>query len=112
MYSYSPSDVEPTLSQLITLTTPSGDTINIKTILAAEWKDFGIQLDFDHDGSTVSLIDAQYGRDGPVACYREMMRRWVCGEGVQPASWRTLLTLLRECRYHNLASKIKHTLST
>ena len=104
--------MEPTLAQLMMLTTPSGDKIDIKTSLAADWKDFGIHLNFDDDGGTVSLIEAQYGRDGPVACYSEVMRRWVCGGGVQPASWMTLLRLLRECRYHNLASKIEHALST
>ena len=76
--------------QLMMLTTPSGDKIDIKTSLAADWKDFEIHLNFDHDGGTVSLIEAQYGRDGPVACYSEVMR-W----GVQPASWMTAQTAQR-----------------
>ena len=65
------------------------------THLAAHWKKFGVYVDFDNDGSTLDVIESK-GKADPEACYLQMMREWIAGRGEQPASWRTLLKLLRQ----------------
>ena len=42
---------------------------------------------------------------------REMMIKWVSGHGEQPASWRTLVRLLREFGRNTLAQDIEDTLT-
>ena len=91
-----PSDTLPTIKQLLILTTKSGKKIDTQTALGTDWKTFGYFLEFDDDGQVLELIEKECGRNHPLACYQQMMRKWMRGSGVQPASWRTLLRLLRE----------------
>ena len=104
-----PSDAKPTIKQLFILKTKSGGSIDIKTALAADWKGFGVYFDFDSDGSALNLIETECGK--PEACYQQMMMRWVSGSGEQPASWRTLVRLLREFGKNTLAQDIEDALS-
>ena len=106
-----PSDAKPTIKQLCVLKGKSGGKIKLIRSLAADWKKFGVFLDFDDDGSALSLIEARCGRGDPEACYQEMMMRWVSGSGEQPASWRTLVRLLREFGKNTLAQDIEDALA-
>ena len=105
-----PPDAKPTIKQLLILKTKSGK-IDLQTALAADWKKFGVYLDFDDDGSALNLIESRCGRGDPEASYQEMMMRWVSGSGEQPASWRTLVRLLREFRRNTLAQDIEDALA-
>ena len=104
-----PPDTLPTIKQLCILRKRSGQSIDIKTALAADWKEFAVFFDFDKDGSALKLIERDCGR--PEACYQEMMMRWVSGSGEQPASWRTLVRLLREFGRNTLAQDIEDALA-
>ena len=106
-----PSDAKPTIRQLCVLKYKSGKKIDIKTRLAADWKKFGYFLEFDDDGQALDLIEKECGRSDPVACYQQMMRKWMRGSGEQPASWRTLVRLLREFEGNTLAQDIEDALT-
>ena len=105
------SDAKPTIKQLLILETKSRGTIDIKTALAADWKEFGFYFDLDKDGSYLNQIEAECGKHKPVACYQQMMREWMAGRGEQPASWRTLLKLLNQSGRNTLASDIEDALT-
>ena len=91
-----PSDAKPSIKQLLVLETKSGKKIDLQTALAADWKKFGYFLEFDDNGQALDLIEKECGRSDPVACYQQMMRKWMRGSGEQPASWRTLVRLLKD----------------
>ena len=105
-----PSDAEPTIKQLLILNTKSSGIIDIKNALAADWKEFGYYFDFDNDGSFLNLIETECGKHKPVACYQEMMMKWIKGRGEQPASWRTFLKLLQQFGRNVLAKNIEDAL--
>ena len=105
------ADTEPTITQLLRLETRSGGTIEIMNALAADWKEFGFCFGFDNDGSFLDLIETECGRHRPVACYQQMMRKWLRGSGEQPASWRTLVRLLRWFGRNTLAQDIEDALA-
>ena len=102
-----PSDAKPTIKQLLVLETKSGKKIDLQTALAADWNHFGYFLEFDEDGRALDCIKQECGRDDPKACYRQMMKEWIRGSGEQPASWRTLVRLLREFGDNVLAKDIE-----
>ena len=106
-----PSDAKPTIRQLCVLKYKSGKKIDIKTELATDWKDFGYSLEFDNNGQALDLIEKECGRRDPVACYQQMMKKWIRGGGKQPASWRTLVRLLREFERNTLAQDIEDALT-
>ena len=62
------------MKQLLILETKSGWSIDIKTALAAEWKEFGYYFDFDSHGDVLECIETSCGRGNPEACYLKMMR--------------------------------------
>ena len=107
---YLTSDSVPSLRDLVMLKTDSGEKIEIIKSLAPDWKAIGILLNFDDLGSQVALIEAQHGNNNPYACCREMMIHWLLGNGEQPTSWRTLLTLLEDGERAYLADQIRHVL--
>lgn len=93
------------------LKTDYGERIEIIKSLAPDWKAFGILLNFDDRGSQLSLIEAKQGYRDPYACCREMMIHWLLGNGDQPVSWRTLLTLLEDGERATLAEQIRQVLT-
>ena len=92
------------------LKTTEGQKIRIIGDLAPEWKDFGVSLNFDPDGRTVNLIEAEQKINGPVACCQAMFQHWLAGNGV-PATWGTLIELLQDAEQSHLAEQIKGVLA-
>ena len=78
---------KPKLSELCSLKCRDGSNIEIITSIAPMWKDFGVLLEFDDDGTKLNLIEANQRVNGPAACCTEMFQTWVKGAGRQPASW-------------------------
>ena len=103
------SAAKPRLAQLTLLKTTEGQKVQIIRHLAPEWKDFGIYLDFDPDGRTLDLIEAEQKINGPVACCRAMFQHWLAGNGA-PATWDTLMELLQDAEQSHLAEQIKAVL--
>ena len=89
--------------------TTKGQKVQIIQDVAPKWKDFGISLDFDPDGRTLDLIEAEQKVNGPVACCRAMFQCWLAGNGV-PATWDTLIELLQDAEQSHLAEQIKAVL--
>ena len=100
---------KPRLAQLRILKTAEGQKVQIIKQLAPQWKDFGISFDFDPEGQTLNLIEAEQKLNGPTACCQAMFQHWLAGNGV-PASWSTLIELLEDAEQSHLADQIKRIL--
>jgi len=89
--------------------TSKGEKINIIESVAPQWKELGCLLDFDPDGQTLQLIQADYQQQGHLACCQEMFRRWLNGKG-KKATWETLIEVLGDIDQSELAKQIKTAL--
>ena len=77
--------------------------------MADIWEDVCTLLDFDEDGTQLSLIEKEH-RGDPKACCRAMFRHWINGNGL-PCTWDTLVQLFRDLDMKNLAEEIESALS-
>ena len=91
----------PTLPQLISL--------NIMQRIGTQYIDFGIILLNDKDGSIVDQITTQYQLNA-VNITREILKRWIRGEGKQPVTWKTLTDALAAIGLTELAKSILESL--
>lgn len=106
------ADSRPTLKQLSLMKTKTGVKIEVIKSLAPQWKQLGILLDFDTDGAQLDLIEYENGQQNPQKCCLAMIRYWMAGNGEQPATWRKLIELLRDCEKDVLAAQLERELST
>ena len=90
--------------------TASGEKVKIIKTIAPDWKSFGIQFNFDPDGQTLRLIEAEHKLYGPITCCQEMFMQWLAGNG-KAATWGTLIELLEDLDYIHLAQQIKVALN-
>jgi len=107
------SDSIPRLSQLITLKTKKGQSVNVIESLAPQlMEQFGLCLDFDRTGKQLDLIEAEHAHESHrvVSCCQEMFKHWLEGNGVQPVTWRTLIGLLDHCNELFLVKQIEDAL--
>ena len=100
---------KPTLAQLKIMKTATGEKIKIIESVATQWKELGDLLDFDSEGRTLELIEANQQKDH-LACCREMFVYWLKGKG-REATWRVLIELLDDIDQSELARKMKIALS-
>ena len=75
-------------------------------IIAPEWEDFTIYLDFDETGRILDSIAKDHPLDVE-ECRTQMMREWLEGRGRQPATWATLINLLKDAKMNNLAQQLE-----
>lgn len=101
-----PPDTWPSLLQLTHLILPSGKKLKIIEYIAAKWRAVGIHFNFDSTGHTLDIIAASNPSD-PIACCTYMMKLWLEGKGRQPASWATLVKILRDAELHVLADDVE-----
>ena len=85
---------------------PSGKKVEIIKHIAPEWKTVGIHLNFDPTGYTINTIEATNPLK-PVACCTNMMMEWLGGKGRQPATWVTLVEILRNAEFSALADELE-----
>jgi hypothetical protein len=100
----------PSLSQLSVLRTQSRNRIEIIKTVSPRWRDIGTLLDFDDTGGTLDQIEADRGREGVESCCQAVFQHWLKGNGVQPATWATLLEILNNCRFRNLSTQVRDAL--
>ena len=100
---------KPTLAQLKIMKTGIGEKIKIIESVAPQWKELGDLFDFDPEGRTLELIEANNQQKGPVACCREMFVYWLKGKG-REATWEVLIELLDDIDQSELARKVKTAL--
>ena len=93
--------MKPTLAQLKVMKTTTGEKIKIIESVAPQWKELGDLLDFDPEGRTLELIEANIQQKGQVECCREMFVYWLRGKG-REATWEVLIELLDELTNQNL----------
>lgn len=101
--------MKPTLAKLMKMTTITGEKVQIINSVAPHWKQLGALLDFDDEGRTLSLIEADHQQKGHVACCQEMFTLWLNGKG-KKATWEVLLELLDDIDQSELARKVKAAL--
>jgi hypothetical protein len=100
----------PSLAQLRKLKVPNGQDIRIINQVAGKWDDIAIAMDFDPVGHTQTEIN----RDCSTVQEKctEMFKRWLGGQGSkQPPTWETLLEILRDCGFGQLATDIESSLN-
>ena len=98
------TDQRPTLSQLMVLDTSSGERVDIIEAITAEWKIFGDYLEFDE--TAINHISQEH-KSHPMDCCTEMMREWLKGRGRQPATWATLIDLLKVVEMNKIAQQLE-----
>ena len=101
--------MKPTLAQLKIMKTTTGEKIKIIESVAPQWKELGDLLDFDPEGRTLELIEANHQQKGHVACCREMFVTWLKGKG-REATWEVLIELLGDIDQSELAKQVKTAL--
>ena len=99
---------KPTLAQLKIMKTATGEKIKIIESVATQWKELGDLFDFDSEGRTLELIEANQQKDH-LTCCREMFVCWLKGKGKE-ATWGVLIELLDDIDQSELARKVKTTL--
>ena len=95
----------PTLPLLINLPTRKGETINIMQRVGTQYTDLGLILLNDEDGSIVEQITSEYQLNA-INITREILKRWIRGEGKQPVTWKTLTDALTAIGLTELAKCI------
>ena len=99
---------KPTLAQLKIMKTATGEKIKIIESVAPQWKELGDLLDFDPEGQTLELIEANQQKDH-LACCREIFVYWLKGKG-RDATWGVLFELLDDIEQSELVGKVKTAL--
>ena len=105
MQSEDKGDEKPRLADLISLSSNEGEKIEIVNSVASSWKHIGALMDFDEAGDRLDLTQEMFG--DPVACCKDVFQHWLRGNGKQPATWRTLIELLEDIHYRDLAKKVR-----
>ena len=101
--------MKPKLAQLTIMKSIRGEKIKIIESVAPKWKELGDLLDFDPEGRTLELIEANNQLNGVVTCCREMFITWLKGKG-REATWEVLIELLEDIDQSELAKKVKTAL--
>ena len=80
--------------------------MEIINTIGTRWRDLGILLDFDETGRTLDRIAREHQLH-PIDCCTEMLRKWLEGRGRQPATWATLIDLLKDADINDLAQDLE-----
>ena len=98
----------PTLPQL---STGPRDGIRIIRRIGANYHSLGILLLKDNDGTiTDAIITAHPHKPENITC--DILSKWLQGQGRQPVTWATLMTVLHEIELSELAQDIASTMNT
>ena len=92
----------PTLAELQSFTV-NGETVNIITDVADNWKSVCMAFNFDPVGRTLNRIDQKFP-NRPEDCCREMFQTWLKSKG---ATWKCLATVLESSGEGLLADFVK-----
>ena len=73
-------------------------------MIGTNYKVFGILLLNDKWGNKIKTITEEAGVGGTTLA---ILEKWLHGEGKQPATWRTLIQVLKDSEFNTLAKEIK-----
>jgi hypothetical protein len=96
-------DSAPKLHQLDLLEC-SGKSLKLIQSIAAKWEQIARRLYFDHH--VIGIITKDCHQQAELAC-QSVLTRWLNGEGRQPISWTTLITVLDEADLSSVAEDLK-----
>ena len=96
------SDSTPEFHQL-DLFERHGKKLKLIKRITAKWERVATRLQFHH--STIETISRDCHHKADPAC-RSMFAKWLDGEGLQPATWRTLIAALREAELSSVAQEL------
>ena len=105
------TDERPSLPELLSFPTITGDTINVMSRVGTKHKQLGYILLNDEDGSTVDQISYSNHHD-PEEVASDILKRWIRGKGKQPVTWKTLINTLRAIGLTELATCIETSLTS
>ncbi len=100
----------PTLPEIISLSLPDGSILDLTQQIGTHFNRFGIMLLNDETGARITAIETQHSKNAQ-NINLEVFKSWINGEGREPISWNTLVTVLREIGLNPLADKINSTLN-
>ena len=67
-------------------------------------------MDFDDDGHTLHVIEADNIKIGVEACSKNMFQLWLRGKARVDPTWKNLLEILDDCQMTTLANDIRKAL--
>ena len=73
-------------------------------MIGTNYETFGTLLLNDQQGEKIDSITEKAGAKGTNLA---ILKRWLRGEGVQPATWRTLVQVLKDSELNTLAQEIE-----
>jgi len=82
-------------------------TINIPKEIGEHYEIFGILLLNDEHGERVEAIIEEKARANCKEINLAILKKWLHGEGEQPATWRTLVQVLKDSDLSVLAEEIE-----
>ena len=107
------TEATPKPNQLIQLVAQNGESISIRDHLAPNWEDLFLFLGFEpaeENDSMIAVIRRNNAGNVKDAC-REVLLKWLAGNGRKPATWTTFINTLQDMQESNLAAKIKAALT-
>ena len=99
-----PTDTKPVLPQLLKFPGKSG-IINIPEKIGPNVQTFGILLLEDENGAKVDAITKEEKQVKDVVL--TILKKWLRGEGVRPVTWRTLIQIMRDSEFDELANDVE-----
>ena len=85
----------PTLTALQVLKGKNGKEVRIIERIGDHYNEFGTILLKDDHGAILKIIEVNANRNVE-AINREILRRWINGQGIKDISWKTLVRALRD----------------
>jgi hypothetical protein len=83
----------------------SGGKVNLADKIGASYFKFGVLL-LEDDGDQVAAIEKEMGKKAS-DINLEILRLWLKGQGRQPVTWATLVTVLQDIGLEKLAKDIE-----
>ena len=97
------------MPQLVHFSTAKG-VVKLVEKIGSMYSDFGVLLLNDNDGSLISAIEREKGRNASDIT-RHICQLWLQGKGKQPVTWATLVAVLRDIDLRKLAEDIEELMS-
>ena len=96
--------LQPTMQDLIAFSTIGG-TLNIPERISTKYRQFGVILLEDGEGTIVDGI-AHKNFNNPEEINVDILTQWLRGKGRKPVTWRTMINTLEEIGLKTMADDI------
>ena len=80
--------------------------INIPQEIGVKYRDFGLFLLEDHNGTRIRALAHKHSNDSNEINV-EVIEEWVAGKGKHPVTWKTLTEVLHDIELSTLAEEIE-----